>query len=246
MAERKNIKTSSFELSVYMSGDEDTQKLALVLPGRLDTKDYPHMLSHVDYLANLGYLAITFDPPGTWESPGGIELYTMTNYLKAVNELIELFGNKPTVLLGHSRGGSMAMLAGSLNDFVTHVICVMSKTAPSRIDEGRIVDDYVVSYRDMPFSDSENQKEFKLPLTYFADAETYNILENIKRCIKPKLFFLGRKDTIISPKSVIEDFRQASEPKQLVELDSIHDYRKSHETIDIVNEEVKQFLKTYA
>lgn len=101
----KLIKTESFNLAVYQKGSPDSKKLALVLPGRLDTKDYPHMRSHVDFLASKGYLALSFDPPGSWESEGDISLYLTTNYLKAVKELINHFGNKPTLLIGHSRGG---------------------------------------------------------------------------------------------------------------------------------------------
>jgi hypothetical protein len=43
---------SSLRLATYARGNEKAQKLALVLPGRLDTKDYTHMISHVDYLAD--------------------------------------------------------------------------------------------------------------------------------------------------------------------------------------------------
>src|SRR5690349_20918923 len=106
------IKTRSFELAVNASGNKNASKLAIVIPGRLDTKDYAHNVSHVDYLSSKGYYAVSFDPPGTWDSPGDIELYSTTNCIKAVDELIEYYGNKPTLLLGHSRGGSIAMLAG--------------------------------------------------------------------------------------------------------------------------------------
>src|SRR3989344_7326448 len=112
------IKTSSFELAEYQQGDTNSSKLALVLPGKLDTKDYPHMRSHVDFLAGKGYLAVSFDPPGTWESPGDISLYTMTNYLRSVNELIEHFGNKPTFVMGHSLDGALAMEASFRNEVV--------------------------------------------------------------------------------------------------------------------------------
>jgi hypothetical protein len=43
-----------------MKGDQDAAKLALVLPGRLDTKDYAHMVSAVDFLSARGYLAVSF------------------------------------------------------------------------------------------------------------------------------------------------------------------------------------------
>jgi pimeloyl-ACP methyl ester carboxylesterase len=127
------IKTKSFELAVYARGDENSPKLAIVIPGRLDTKDYIHLTGHVDHLANLGYYALSFDPAGTWESPGGIELYTTTNILQEINELIAHFGDKPTVLLGHSRGGTAAMLVGVANPYVTHFAAIMSYHGPSNV-----------------------------------------------------------------------------------------------------------------
>lgn len=82
----KEIKTPSFELAVHTRGSEDAAKLMLCLLRRLDTKDYAHMRSHVDHFASNGHPALSFDPPGTWESPGDIALHTVTNYLRAVME----------------------------------------------------------------------------------------------------------------------------------------------------------------
>lgn len=59
------IKTENFQLAIYSQGNSNSSKLALVLPGKLDTKDYANMRGHVNYLANLGYFALSFDPPGT-------------------------------------------------------------------------------------------------------------------------------------------------------------------------------------
>ena len=94
----KIIKTKTFELAVYEKGDPNSSKLAIVIPGRLDTKDYIHNTSLVDYLANRGYFALSFDPPGTWESPGDIELYTTTNLIKSVDELIEFLATSQLYL----------------------------------------------------------------------------------------------------------------------------------------------------
>src|SRR3990167_4608093 len=122
----KMIKTKNFKLAIYSGGNEDANKIALVLPGRLDTKDYVHMTSHVDFLAERGYYALSFDMPGTWESPGNIAEYTTTNYIKAVNELVDYLGTKPTLLIGHSRGGSVAILAGAANKNVIGIIPIMA------------------------------------------------------------------------------------------------------------------------
>lgn len=124
MTETNLIRTKSFELAVLTRGDKNAEKLALLLPGRLDTKDYGNFVSHAEYLAQRGFFAVAFDPPGTWNSPGGIDLYTTTNYIRAVNELIEYFGNKPTLLFGHSRGAAVAIFASS-NPAVVGIVPVM-------------------------------------------------------------------------------------------------------------------------
>ncbi|MDD5068999.1 MAG: hypothetical protein PHN89_05405, partial [Candidatus Pacebacteria bacterium] len=57
------IKTKSFELGIYLKGNPASEKLAIIIPGRLDSKDYIHNTILVDYLAGRGYLALSFDPP---------------------------------------------------------------------------------------------------------------------------------------------------------------------------------------
>ena len=120
------IKTPSFTLAIYSQGNPNADKFALVVPGKLDTKDYAHMKSHVDFLSKMGYLALSFDPPGTWESPGDISLYNTTNILKATDEIIAYFGNKPTFMMGHSRGAGITMISASKNPYITSYVAVMS------------------------------------------------------------------------------------------------------------------------
>ena len=242
----KIIETKSFELATISRGDINSPKIALLLPGQLDTKDYAHMANHVDFLANKGYYALSFDPPGTWDSPGSIDLYTMTNYAKAINELIEFLGNRPTVLMGHSRGGSMAMLVGPDNQYVTHIIAVMSNIAPSKLQVGyskdEIKENVKISYRDMPPNDKVNKKRFDLPLNYFKDAAKYNIIDGLKNCSKPKLFFYGTEDILVKPESVKATYDEVIEPKAIHELKSDHDYRYHKNIIEEVNNVVWDFL----
>jgi pimeloyl-ACP methyl ester carboxylesterase len=242
------IKTKTFELAVYEKGDPNSSKLAIVIPGRLDTKDYIHNTSLVDYLASRGYFALSFDPPGIWESPGNIELYTTTSCIKAVDELIEHFGNKPTLLAGHSRGGTIAMLAGPKNLHVTHFIPIFSYYgAPSDPLDERIIDGRVISYRDLPPGNikTEKQKEFGLPLNYFKDGKQYNALSALKNCTKPKLFFYGEKDDMNDPEEIKKAYEESAEPKIIHGVNSDHDYRYHPEIIKEVNKIVGLFLDKY-
>lgn len=241
------IKTPSFQLAVYANGDEKADKLALCLPGKLDTKDYAHMRSHVDYLAGLGYHAVTFDPPGTWESPGGIELYTMSNYLKAINELIEYYGNRPTLVLGHSRGATMSMLAGTSNPKIFAFIPIMSTLAKGSFWESHDPEwqsrGYTLSKRDLPPGGGPKVKEYKLPYSFFEDQTKYDLTPEMTSSTKPKLFILGKRDVLATPNIVKSTYATFAEPKQLYELDSDHDYRFHPTLIDEVNSVVGNFLK---
>ena len=242
------IKTKTFELAVYQKGDPNSSKLAIVIPGRLDTKDYIHNTSLVDYLANRGYFALSFDPPGTWQSPGDIKRYTTTNCLKAVDELIEHFGGKPTLLAGHSRGGTIAMLAGPKNPHVTNFIPIFSYYgAPSDPSDERIIDGKVMSYRDLPPGNTKTkeQKEFGLPLNYFEDGKQYNALLGLKNCTKPKLFFYGVEDDMNDPEDVKKAFEESAEPKMIHGLNSDHDYRYHAEIIKEANQVIGKFLDKY-
>lgn len=242
------IKTKSFVLAVNKKGDDNSKNLAIVLPGRLDTKDYYCFSSHLDFLAKKGFLAVSFDPPGTWESPGGLELFTTTNYIKAVNELIEFFGNKPTLLMGHSRGGTISILAGTPNPNVIGIVPIMATYAePTSPHPEAMKGDFVMSYRDLPpgASKTKQQKEFALPTNYFLDGQKYDVVNVLKKCTKPKLIIYGTKDKFTSPERVKEVYETIPKPKMIHELDTEHDYRYHPEIIEEVNDIVGQFLDNF-
>lgn len=46
------VSTKNFKIAVNAKGDPDAKKVAILLPGRLDTKDYANFVSHLDYLDN--------------------------------------------------------------------------------------------------------------------------------------------------------------------------------------------------
>jgi dienelactone hydrolase len=238
------IETNNFRLAVNMAGDEKADKLALILPGRLDTKDYVHMTDLVEKMANEGYLAVSFDPPGTWESSGSIDLYTTENYLLAIKDLINHFGSRPTVTIGHSRGGSMALLAAAKYPEVIACVAIMSNYGPSSAKPESIEKGYEESLRDLPpgTSRTTEKQRFELPISYFEDGDIF-VQQELARCVKPKLFFWGNQDKILSEQTIKSGFNIAAEPKRLVELKSEHDYRLHTEVIEDVWRHIRAFLK---
>lgn len=240
------------KLATYQNGNGNARKLALVLPGLLDTKDYPHMRAHVDFLANKGFYAISFDPPGTWQSGEDIHEYTITNYLAAIDDLIARHGNKPTLLVGHSLGGLIAALAAAKNPHITTFVAIMSPASLVREEDGELravgrtleqwrQDGIRPSERDLP-EDSTKTKHFELPFSFAEDAQKYNSLEGLRNFAKPKLFIAGKADSKITPEMVKATFDAAAEPKQYIEIESDHDYRRSSELIKEVNQILGEFL----
>lgn len=244
----KIIKTKSFELATNTQGDEKSEKIAILLPGRLDTKDYACFNNHAEYLTKHGFFVVSFDPPGTWDSPGGIGLFTTTYYIKAVNELIEYFGNKPTFLLGHSRGATVAIIVGAANPHVIGYVAVMSSYGgPSKPTQGDIERGYRISYRDLPpgTEKTKEQKKFELPINYFVDGEKYNAAESLTKSTKPKLLFYGTRDEFTETNEAEEVFNNTPEPKMVHRLDSDHDYRYHPDVVEEVNNVIGTFLTKY-
>lgn len=245
------IKTKSFELAIFSKGNKDTARLAILIPGRLDTKDYANFVSHAEYLASRGFFTVAFDPPGTWDSPGSIDLYSTTNYIKAINELIEYFGSKPTFLLGHSRGAAAAILASMSNPNIVGIVPIMANYgAPTVPSEGAMQKGFKISYssyRDLPPGDSKTkeQREFALPIAYWEDGRRYNIVQSLRECTKPKLLIYGTQDEFTSPDEVRQLYATIPEPKMIKEVNCDHDYRYYPEAIKEVENEIGLFLDRY-
>ena len=138
----------------------------------------------------------------------------------------------------------MAMLGGTTNPYVTHFVAIMSRPSASIPDDETSYKKMgkEVSYRDTPPNDSKHQVRFDLPYSYFKDAAQYNMTEDLKSCTKPKLFFYGWNDKLITPESVRAMYAYAAEPKEIYELNSEHDYRRHPEIIQEVNEVIDKFL----
>ena len=146
--------------------------------------------------------------------------------------------------MGHSRGGTVAMLAGPKNPHVTHMISVNSSYGgPIDIDKP-VPGQTHPSYRDLPpgTTRTKKQKRFDLPYHYFEDSEKYNALDGLSNCSKPKLFFYGTKDELSTSDIVKHMYDVAAEPKMIHALNTEHDYRLHPEIIDEVNKVLDEFL----
>ena len=228
---------------------EQTDRLAILCPGFLDTKDYPHLVKLADALTAQGYTAIRFDPVGTWESDGDISDYTTTQYLANVKNILAYMRNRENythVLLGgHSRGGFVAIFYAAQDPKVSAVLGIMPpynllRTKREERDRKWKEDGFNISKRDVP---GGGEKEFRVPYSNMEDAKQYDVLSEVSKLRVPLILVAGEKDNLIPPEEVQKIFDNANEPKKMIVMKGIgHDYRRNPEEIETVNSEIIESL----
>lgn len=220
------------------------ERLAILCPGYLDSKDYRNLVSLAEALSGRGYTAVRFDPTGTWESEGDISDYTVTQYLEDIKHVFEYMlqrADYEDVLLGgHSLGGAVSLLYAALDPRISTVVGVMP---PARIVTGERRERWKemgsrVSQRDLP-NDGYRAKEFRVPYSYAEDSSRYNVVQEVKKITSPVVLLAGELDDVVPQEEIKEIFENAHEPKRFAIVPGIgHDYRRRDEEIESVNKTV--------
>lgn len=240
--EKIKIKTTKGYLSaVVHHPKEASDKLAVLCPGFLDSKNYAHLVALAEMLCERGYVAVRFDPTGTWESSGDIADYDTTQYLEDVKTVIDYI-NKDSkynhiLLGGHSRGGRMAILYGARDQRISLVLGIMPShglyEGPDR--EQWKKSGIKISQRDLPTNNKE-YKEFRLPFSHVLDLDKYDTLKDTGEIKVPVILIAGELDKLVSPEDVKILFNNIIGVKKMIIAPNIgHDYRRKEKEIEIVN-----------
>ena len=246
------IKTKKNIAAAIHYPEIETDKLAVLCPGNLDTKDYNHLIKLAETLSKEGYTTVRFDPLGTWESDGQDADYSVSRYLKDVASVLDFMLSRKsykTILLGgHSRGGEISILYAAQDPRISIVVPIMP---PTPISAEELKGDkytnwkkqgFYLSTRDIP--GSSETKSFKLPYDHLTDRLKFNSIQAVKKIHTPIIFVAGELDKVCLPEEVKILFDNANEPKRYLFLRGIgHGYRRSVAEIDIVNAEILKTLQ---
>lgn len=251
------IPSSKGNIAAVINEPEDkADKLAILCPGYLDSKDYDHLKILAEDLASKGYTVVRFDPIGTWESDGNISDYTTTEYLRNVKEVLEYMfkqNNFKHILIGgHSRGGKISILYAAQDRRISIVLGIMPSTVISKKDKRSVSAKMLgvsVSYRDLP-GDKKGKKEFRVPYSHFENElknqDKYNVLKKIGRLEIPLILIAGERDKLVLSKSVKQMFKKSKGPKKFILIKGIgHDYRHNPSEVRLVNDQILKALKSY-
>jgi pimeloyl-ACP methyl ester carboxylesterase len=227
---------------------EKTLRLAVLCPGYLDSKDYDHLVTLADLLANQGYTAVRFDPTGTWKSEGDISEYLTSQYLEDIKSVIEFMlgqdGYTHILLGGHSRGAQVSIMYAAKDSRVSEVLSIMPSTPKTMV--GERYDQwkergYEISKRVIP--GTKEIREFGVSYAHVTDRQKFNIFDEVKKVHVPLVLIAGETDAIALPEDVKQIYDLANEPKKFILIEGIgHDYRNNPSEIDTVNKKVLEAI----
>ncbi len=218
-------------------------KVALLLPGYLDSPDYLHLITFEKRLKELGYTVERLDVCNLWKT-GDVENYTISNFIKQIKERVDYCKTQnpeEIILIGHSNGAFTSIIAGAMIPEVTKIIA-LCPPPDKEGSEHKWVNGVRVSKRDLP-NDPTKFREFAIPDTYIKDAIQYSAAEDVKKIHKPIMIFIALDDMVVKPEWTEEIVSNAKNPYIVRQPCMGHDFRFSQEQCNIVMKEIEKFLK---
>jgi pimeloyl-ACP methyl ester carboxylesterase len=219
-------------------------KLALLLPGYLDSPDYLHMKTFEKRLKELSYTVERLDPCNLWKTDD-VNNYSITNYIKQVKERVDVYKDQnpeEIILIGHSMGGFTAIIVGNRINEVTKIVSLCPP--PDRhgsLEEWKGTG-FRHSKRDLP-EDPKKFRIFDIPYSFAEDGLQYSALEEVKKSHKSLMIFIALDDVIVPPELTEEIVKNANSPYVVRQEKMGHDFRFSQEECNIVMTKIEEFLK---
>lgn len=216
-------------------------KLALLLPGYVESPGYRHLVVVDNKLKDLGYTTVRVDACSLWQTGDGAN-YTTTNYINQVKKIVNSYlPQRPTeiILIGHSLGVLVAVHVGTLYKEITKIICLSPPISLDRSDH-KWINGFRTSKKDLP--DNPTQfRELTVPASFVEDRKQYSIIKPLKNIHKDILIIIGEQDPSLSEvEAVVKDLDL---PKFIKIKDMGHDFRQSEELCLQVATEIEKFLK---
>ena len=218
-------------------------KVALLIPGYLDSPDYQHLLIFEKRLKELGYTVERIDPCDLWKT-GNIENYTLTNCLKQIKDRISYYQDQKSeeiILIGHSMGAFTAIVGGVENDGVSKIIALCPPPTRKLSASKWINREPRLSKRDLP-EDPNQFREFVVPYSYVEDALQYSAVESAKKIDKSFMLFIAMEDKAVPPEETEKIAVAAKNPYVVRQPNMGHDFRNSKEESEIVMDKIEEFL----
>lgn len=233
-------------IAVMKYASPGSDMFALVVPGFLDSGSGVGASTLAKAIHASGRTAITFDPRGTWRSPGPVAHLAPTVQVRGTLDVVRSQRRHGRVaLIGHSLGAYVACLAAAQEERVTDIVAIMPPRCfvwPRDYDPGR---DTWRGARQFAVPYGSSTWQFRVPRSVVDDALTHDlpaVLSGFDERVRI-LFVAGTQDETIPAREVRRLYDECGTPhKQWSLLPVGHDYRDRPDHRKLVNDTVLQWL----
>jgi putative redox protein len=198
-------------------------------------------------LVNYNFGCVRFDYTGIGESEGNFTDSNFTIYIKdliSVADYLQKNFKAPSVLIGHSLGGSVVLEAANKIDSVGSVVVIGTPAEPSGL-----------SLKLSKVKDNAEKKgsatmdiggiNYTFNKQFFDDIESYNVLNSINNLNKPLLILHSPADTYTEIDNASRIFKAAKHPKSFISLDEMDHLMLNKQDAEWVGELIAAWLKRY-
>lgn len=173
-------------------------------------------------LAQHGIAILRFDFTGLGKSQGNFadsNFTSMINDILSINEFMKKHYQPASILLGHSMGGTAALLASTKIETCESVITIASPSHPS----------HVLHHFDKALTGLESGKDSEIIVAgtaypvkpqFITDVRQYAFQENLNNFDKNILSIRAGKDTLVSGKDADEIIQYTSGLHELFEIEN--------------------------
>ncbi len=228
----------------------ESDTLAILIPGFLDSEHWAGTRTLAAKLYGSGRTTISFDPRGTFRTPGtAAEIRPSVQIRDTISVIGMVRPYARTVLVGHSLGASVAIFAAAGDDRVTDVVAIMPPRCfvwPRDYDADRDTWRTIRKRRfDVATPGSPVRWQYTVPHSIVEDAVGHDLPATLRamRDDRRILFIAGRDDAVIPVAAVERLYEECgSRNKWLAVLSVGHDYRDHRDQLRLVNDTVLRWL----
>ena len=158
------------------------------------------------FLAQKGYAVLRFDFSGLGASTGDFSNCNFTTTIEDINAAIRYLTDHytaPTVLIGHSLGGTSSLAAAVDNDSIKKVITIASPSQPSHVLH-HFSHALTLLEQNIPSSFEVAGEFYDINPQFVDDVRSWDMQVQLSQLNKPVLIFKVENDKLVSEKDADE------------------------------------------
>ncbi|MFO8016782.1 MAG: alpha/beta fold hydrolase [Candidatus Woesearchaeota archaeon] len=233
---------------IRLPDDEGPFPVVILCHGFASNKDHELMYNLWDAISRAGFACLRFDFTGHGESAGSFKHFTISREVRDLKSAKDFLRSSHTVdlrrlaLIGHSLGGSVALLSAS----ELKAKGVVEIAGLARLEDfinSRFSDYQLRQWKEKGYIQLHNFEELSTEI--LRDIPRHDVLSAVKDLGRPVMAIHGTHDTLVPFENAREIFNHAGEQRRLELIDNADHFFREDEQRDQLIDLIVEFLARY-